>query len=212
MDDAPAYVKHRALRGKYLLHRVPDVLLIGERAWLITGKTHFHRVEQSGLFRCDILGHVNHYRPGAAGAREIKGLMHNLGQLSHIAHHVVVLGARARDADCVYLLEGIRSNHLAWDLPGNDDQRGRVHVSIRNPRDGIGCAGPGSYQDHSNFTGRLAVAFRHVHCALLMPRQHMAQAWTDLGQLVVDVKHSAARISKDRVYTFPDERLQYDAG
>ena len=55
--------------------------------------------------------------PGPSGGRDVEGLGHDPGNLVAGADQEVVLGDRHRDAGDVGLLEGIRPDQRATDLP-----------------------------------------------------------------------------------------------
>jgi hypothetical protein len=56
--------------------------------------------------------------------------------------------------------------------------------------------------------GRFGITFSHVHRALLMARENVAQFVPHTRQLVVNVQHCTAGITKDGVHTFAHQRVQ----
>ena len=116
-------------------------------------------------------------------------------QLVDVLHQVVVLGAGARDAGGIGLLEGVIADQVRRHLPGQADDRDAVHQRIRQAGDRIGRARAGGDEHDADLAGRARVAFRRMHGALFVAHQDVAHA-VGLEQRVIDRKHGAARIAE----------------
>ncbi len=88
-----------------------------------------------------VLGDVDDDRAGAAGARDIEGLVQDAAQLVHVLDQIIVLGAGARDADRVAFLEGVVADQMRRHLTGDADDRDRIHERVGQAGDGVGRAG-----------------------------------------------------------------------
>ncbi len=68
--------------------------------------------------------------------------MQNARQIGNAFDKVIVLGAVPRDADGVAFLEGVGANKMRGNLPGDANQRDRIHECVGEARHGIGGPGP----------------------------------------------------------------------
>ena len=143
-----------------------------------------------------VLGNVDHDRTGATGAGDVERLVQHARQILDVLHQPVVLGAGARDADRIALLEGVVADQVRWHLAGDAHDGNGIHQRIGEPGDGIGCTGSGGDQHDADFAGGARVALGRVHGAAFLPHQHVLD-FLLLEQLVVDRQHGPAGIAED---------------
>ena len=98
-------------------------------------------------------------------------LVQHARQIADGLNEIVVLGAWARDADRVALLECVVADQVRRHLPGEAHQGGRVHERVGEPSDGVGGAGAGGHQDAADFAGRARITLGSVHRTLFVPHQ-----------------------------------------
>jgi len=124
---------------------------------------------------------------------------------------IVVLGARAGDADGVRLLEGVGADQMGRDLAGQDHQGDGIHQGVDDRGDGVGRAGARRRQHHAGLAGGAGVALRRVARALLVARQHVTQARL-MKEGVIDRQHRAARIAEQVGYPLIHQGADDDLG
>src|SRR5690606_21584531 len=146
--------------------------------------------------QADILGDVDQHRAGTAGAGDVEGPPHGLGQVLDVAHQEVVLDARPGDADRVALLERVFADGRGRHLAADDDQRDRVHVGGGDAGDGIGDARTAGDDAHAHLLRRARIGVGRVHGSLLVAHQDVLELVL-LENRVVDVQHRAARVAED---------------
>ncbi len=79
-----------------------------------------------------------------------------------------MLGAGARDAHGVSLLEGIRADHEGRNLPGEDDERDRIHQRIGEAGHGVRRPGPGGHEHDARLAGGARITFGGVDRSLFV--------------------------------------------
>jgi len=126
-------------------------------------------------------------------------------------HQIVVLGARAGDADGVGLLEGVRADQVGGDLAGDDHQGDGVQQGVDDAGDGVGGPGAGGHQAHARLAGGAGVALGRMGRALFVAHQDVMQARL-VEQGVVDRQDRAARIAEDGVYALIHQGAHDDLG
>ena len=142
----------------------------------------------------------------------MKSLVDDRPKIAHVAHQIVVLDAGPSDTDCIHLLESVSADQPQRYLAGDHHDRRRIHVSVGDARDCVGRARPGCDQRYPHAPRSARIAFGHVHCALLVPHEVVSDAIARAPQLIVNVQHRAARITKDRIYAFMHEGLDQNLG
>ena len=118
-DDAAASQNDRAFGLGELFHRAPQLIEVGLVGGVVAAHVHIFRPDKFGLGLHDVLGQVDEHGPGAARARQIKGLSYGKGQLVDVLYQKVVLGAGAGDAHDVHFLKSVIANQLRGHLPRN---------------------------------------------------------------------------------------------
>ena len=152
-----------------------------------------------------VLRHVDHDRAGPAGACDVERLVQHLGQIVDVAHQPVVLGAGPGDADGVAFLERVIADQVGRHLPGDADQRDRIHQRVGQRRHHVGGAGTRGHQHHARLAGGARIAFGGVARALLVPHQDVLDVAL-LKHLVIDRQHRAAGIAEDVLDAMIDQR------
>ena len=139
----------------------------------------------------------------------MEGLVHHAGQLVHVLHEVVVLAAWPRDPGGVGLLERIVADQVRRHLPGEADDRDRIHQRVGETGHGVGGARPGGHEHDPDLAGRACIAFGGMDGAALLPDQDVTQRVL-LEQRVVDRQDGATGIAEDEFYALVHQRLEDD--
>jgi hypothetical protein len=92
--------------------------------------------------------------------------------------------------------------------PGQHDQRDRIHQRVGDAGDGVGGAGARGDQHDAGLAGRAGIALGHVHRALFVAHQDVADVVL-LEELVIDRQHGAAGIAEDHLDALILERLNH---
>ena len=87
---------------------------------------------------------------------------------------------------------------MARHLPGDDDERNRIHIGGGDAGHGVGNAGAGSHQANAGLAGRARVSVGGVRRALLVAHEDMANLFL-LKEFVVNDKHRAAGIAENQI-------------
>ena len=197
IDHAAAAVDHGTARRREQRHGLADLRRIAFYARVI-GNMHVRLARRMiGAGReLHILRHVHHNRTRTARGRDVERFVQHLRQIVDVAHQPVVLGAGACDADGVAFLERVIADQMGRHLPGDADQRDRVHQRIGQRGHHVGRAGPRGDECHARLSGRARIALRSMARALLVTHQDVLDIAL-LENLVIDRKHRAARIPED---------------
>ena len=108
----------------------------------------------------------------------------------------IPLGYRARDADGVAFLEGIRADQRHGHLSTDAHHRDGIAQCIEQAGRGVAHSRTGGDQHHTRFAAAARITFGGMHGGLFMPDEHVAQP--PLGeQRIVDRQHRASRIAED---------------
>ncbi len=81
-------------------------------------------------------------------------------------------------------------------LPGDADERDRIHQGVGQAGDGVGGAGAGGDEQHADLAGRAGVALGRMGRAAFLAHEHMADLVL-AEQRIVDRQHGAAGIAED---------------
>ena len=177
LEHAAADVQHRPLRlhdqlGGLLDH--PRVALGGRP---VAGERRRDLVVARPVPRHLVLQHVlrqvDQRRAWAAGGGDVERLPDRHRDLLRRHHQFVVLGARARDAERVALLEGVGADRRRAHLTGDADHRDRVHEGVHQRRHEVGRRRAGRHHRHARPPGDVGVALGHVPGALLVAHEHV---------------------------------------
>ena len=160
----------------------------------------------------NILGDVHEHGSLAARHRKREGLANDPLQAAHIAHEVVVLRDRQRDARDVQLLEGVRANAAVGDVAGDGDERYRVEVGRGDARHKVRGTGPRGGQNDAAAARRARVAVRRVAGVLLVRGLDVVDLVGHVIEHVVDVDDRTSGIAEDRVNPLVDEAAHQDLG
>ena len=211
VDDAAAGVEHRLPGLAHQLDGLGDGLGIALDARLVGLVPDVLGAGVGAGGELHVLGNVDHDGAGAAGAGDVERLVQDAREIVDVLHQPVVLGAGARDADRVALLEGVVADQVRGHLAGDAHDGNGIHQRVGEAGDGVGGAGPGGDQHHADLAGRARVAFRGVHRAALLAHQHVLDLLL-LEQLVVDRQHGAAGIAEDVLDTLVGQRPDHHLG
>src|SRR5262249_36974072 len=163
--------------------------------------------DQVPLLHQDVLRQVDVHGAGAPGRRDMERFADDRPEIVAVLHQEVVLGARARDADVVRLLERVVADEVRGHLPGEGDDRNRVHHRVLQPRPEIRRGGARGDQTDADLARGARVAFRGVSGGGFLAYQDVAQA-LEVVQDVVDGEYRAARQAEDQVDTLALQALQ----
>ena len=207
VDHATAGIDHRAFRRFQHRHGAADqgAVRLGLRA--VGAVRGFRRRGVRGAADQDVLGQVDHHRPGPAAARHVERLMHHAGEVARALDQVIVLGGRAGDAGGVGFLEGVVADQMGGHLAGQADHRDAVHQRVGQAGDGVGGARPAGHQHHADAAGAAGIALGGMHGGLLVPHQDVADRVL-VEQRVVDRQHRPARIAENDLDPLVLERTQ----
>ena len=159
----------------------------------------------------DVLGDVDDHRPGATRLGDVERLVQHAGEIVHVLHEPVVLGARTRDADRIALLKGVVADQVGRHLTGNADDGNGIHQRVREAGDGVGGAGAGRHERDTHLAGRARVALGSVQRPALLAHEDVLDLVL-LEQLIVDRQHRAAGIAENVLDALVDERRDHHLG
>ena len=211
IDDAAAGVEDRALGIGDKVDGGSDRALVAVKLRPVALVLRVGEAGVNALGELDVLGDVDDDRPGATGARDIERLVQDAGELVHVLHEVIVLGAGPGDADGVAFLERVIADEVGRHLTGDADDGNGIHQRVGEAGDGIGGAGTRGDEHAADLAGRARVTFRGVNRALLVAHQDVLQTIL-LEQLVVDRKHGAAGVAENVVDPLVGQNLQHHLG
>jgi hypothetical protein len=159
----------------------------------------------------DVLRDVDDHRAGAPRRGDLERLVQDVRQVVDVLNQVVVLGARAGDADRVALLEGVGADEVRRHLAGHDHQGDGIHQGVDDAGDGVGGAGAGSDQHHARPAGGAGVALGGMGGALLVAHEDVVQLRL-VEDGVIDRQHGAAGIAEEVRHPLVDEGPHDDLG
>ena len=210
-NRAAAHVGDRLLGLVDGLHGLLDLPFVPFVGRVVAADGHAVRIAELALVHRDVLRDVHQHGPRPAGRGDVEGLLDDLPQVVHVLDQEVVLGAWPADADVVRLLEGVVADEMGRDLPGEDDDRDRVHVGVHQRGDHVGHARPGGDQRDARLARGLRIALRHVAGTSFVPGQNDLDILL-LVQDIEDLQHHAAREPEDGLDPFALEALHKDFG
>ena len=123
IDDAAAGIEDRALGIRHHVDGRGDRALVALGLRVVALMLRVGEAGVLALGELDVLGDVDDDRPGTAGARDIERLVQDARQGVHVLDEIIVLGARAGDADRVAFLEGVVADQMRRHLAGDADHR-----------------------------------------------------------------------------------------
>ena len=141
LDHPAADVEHGPLRGHDQLDRLHDLALVALRRGLVPRQVDALGPTPGRLRKEHVLREVDQDGARAAGRGDVERLAHGLGDERGVLHQEVVLRDGHRDAGDVGLLEGVIAHHGGRHLPGDRDERDRVHLRVGDRRHEVGPAG-----------------------------------------------------------------------
>ncbi len=212
-DDPAAGVDHGLRRaGHEGQHLAQDLVvrpvLLGDVGVAEFGRRREDRLE---LRLLDVLGDVDHDRPGPAGAGEMERLLHDPRQLVHVHHQIGMLHHRQGHPEEVGLLEGHLADELRHHLPGDRHERDRVHVGVGDRRHQVGGSRPAGGHAHADLAGDPRITLGRERAALLVPGQDDPNL-VGPRQRLVELLRGAARISEDDLDPLADQALDDRVG
>ena len=198
---AAADVDDRPLRLHDRFSRLLDLRFVaaGERA--IAAQIDLVGIFEFGLGRADIFGNIDQHRPGPSAGRDVKRFLHRLGEIVHVFHQHIVLGAGPADTDIIGFLKRIVADEICRNLPGKRNQRHRIHVRIGQAGDDIGHARARGHQHNASLAGRFSVALRHMSSALLVASQYQLQIFA-LAEHIENLQDNAAGQTENGFHPF----------
>ena len=164
-----------------------------------------------GSFEGHIFRDIDHHGTRTAGTRNVEGLFHDVGHLSHVFDQEIVFDDGAGDANGVAFLKCIQSDGMCRNLAGDDDHGDAVHVGRGNTGNSVGHARTRCDQRYTDFTGGTCVAICGMNGCLLMSNKHMFYGVLFVKG-VVNMQNSAAWVTPNELDTFGLQRFDQDIG
>ena len=195
-DDTAADVEHGLVRGGDQLGGFVDLTVMRFGVRLVAGQIHPRRPTERARGLQHVFGDVDEHRPRASAGRDVESLGHHPRDLVAVADQEVVFGDRHGDPGDVGLLEGVRPDQRAPDLPGNGNHRNGVHLRVGQRRHQVGGTGTRGGHADADFPGGVRVTAGRVAGALLMANQYVPQLLR-VEQRVVDREHGPAGNPED---------------
>ena len=165
------------------------------------------RPDVPALGELHILGNIDDNRARPAMSGHIEGLVQDSGEVIHVLHEVIVLGAGPGDADSVAFLEGVVADQVRGYLAREADHGDRIEERVRQPGHRVGGAGAGGDEHDAAFAGRTSIALGGVGRALLVADQNMLHLVL-LENLVVDRQHRPSGVAEHMLHPLVGQRLQ----
>ena len=209
-DDPAADVEHGFVRGGDQLGGLVDLTVVRFGVRLVARQIHARRPAERARGLQHVFRDVDEHRARPSAGGDVEGLGHHPRDVVAVADQEVVLGDRHGDAGDVGLLEGVRADQRAADLPGHGDHRDRIHLRVGQRCHQVG--GPGTRGGHhdADLPGGVRVAAGCVAGTLLVANQDVPQLLR-VEQRVVDGEHGAAGDTEDdldvELLQRPDYRL-----
>ena len=165
-----------------------------------SGKFHF-RFEK-------IRRDIDHHRPRTSFAGPIKSFRNRRWNFFDGLHQPAPLGQRERQPEYVGFLEGIRADQSAANLPGDADQRHRIHFRVSDSGHEIRGARPAGGNRNADLPRGARMAFGGKHRALLVPRENVADAAA--LERVIQRHDRAAGVAEHQFHALGAQALQKD--
>ena len=164
-------VEHGLLGREHHLDSFFDHAHVAAESGFVAAQFNLVGIFEFGRGHLDILGQIDDHRTGPTGPGNVEGLFDDAGQVLDVFDQVVMLGDRPGDADEVRLLEGIIANQTRWDLAGNDNHWNRIHISIGNSGNCVGCPGTTGCNGDTDPASRTRVTVGSMYGRLFVTRQ-----------------------------------------
>ena len=153
----------------------------------------------------NVLGNIHQDRAGPAGVREMKGFLHDPGDVPGVLHEVVMLGDRPGDLDHRGFLEGVGADDVRRNLPRDRDQRNRVELRVGQSGDEIERTGPGGGHHHPRLAGHPRVALGREDPSLLVPRKDRPDPVAIPRESLMHRHAGSAWIGEDHLDAVPNQ-------
>ena len=196
IDHAAAGVEDRPLGLGDQIDRGADGRRVALGARTVAYALDLLRADIGAGRELHVLGNVDEHRAGPAVRGDVERLVQDAGEIVDVLDQPVVLGRRPRDADGVAFLEGVVADEMGRHLPGEADDRDRVHQRVGQRRHHVGGARAGGDQRDADAAGRAGIAFGRMAGALLVTDEDMLDIVL-LDDLVIDRQDRAAGIAED---------------
>ena len=194
--QATAQIEDGSLgRGDHLggLSQAP---LVGLTRQAVAGQVPGRGPHELGEPLLGILGDVDENRTGASSGGDVEGLSHARDDVLGTGDEEGVLDEGHCGPDDVGLLEGVRPDSAASDLPGDGQHGHGVHVCVTDGGDEIGGSGTGGGNAHPGATSDHGVSLGGMTSALLVAHQDVADLRRG-EQGVIEGQDGAARHPED---------------
>ena len=211
VDDAAAGVENRRLCRCDQGNRPGNVVSRAIDLRIIANGPLRRAVGHDRAGDLNVLGNIDQHRAGATGGGNLESLIDGRGEVCRILHQIIMLGAVAGDTDGVGLLKGVRSDQRGCDLPGDDDHRNRIHISIGDPGDGIGRARPGGDQHHPRLARRSRITLGSMCRTGFVADQDVANAVV-AEQCIINGQHRAAGVAEHEFDALANQTFHQDFG
>lgn len=110
--------------------------------------------------------------------------MDHARQVLYVSDQITMFCDRHRDAGDVGFLESVRSDQAGDYVPGNDDERNRIHIGCRDSRHGIGSSRTGSCDADTDFAACTSITVCCMNRSLLMSCQQVMEISESVQRIV----------------------------
>ena len=201
----------RTLRLGDLPGRQHDLTGVTVEARLEARQVERVRMLGLGLAGEGILGEVDVDGARSAGAGDVEGLRDDTRDVVGLAHEVVVLRHRQRDAGDVDLLEGVLADERAGHVAGDGDHGHGVQLRRGDAGHQVRGAGTAGAEADADPPAGAGVAVGRVGSTLLVADEDGTQLGV-VGPNVVERQDDAARVAEDDLHALADEGLAEGVG
>ena len=211
VDRPAADVEHGPLRLRDRVRGRAHLLHVHARGGAPAGEVDLVRVLEVDRGLLDVARDVDEDGAAAAGLGDVERRLDRVRQLLDVLDEPRMLDDRDRDPGDVALLKRVGADQVRPHLPGDADERGRVHPGVGDRGDEVRGARPGGGEGDTDPARRAGVALGHVARALLVAGEHVADRRA-AGERVVGRQDRASRDAEHRVDAFGLERAQERVG
>src|SRR5579884_4155354 len=171
----------------------------------------FQRIDRSrrGIPRfakLDIFGYIDQYRARTSSASQPERLVYRVCQVFNTLDQKIMLGDGLCHTQNIGFLKGITPDKWTRYLPGDGNDRGRIHKRRCQSRHQVGCAWAARCHTHAYFTSCASITISGMRCGLFVADENMSQFRVG-GERIIKGHNRATRIAVEQIYAFPYQGL-----